>query len=273
MHAIGIVNVNTSQAMTDVIVRAAREVAAPDTTIVGLTPTIGPDSVETHVEAYVSATGVIDAVHRYQTSRAEPNVGQHDESQLGDQHQPKKVDAWIIAGYGDLGKEALQELTDVPVVDITEAAAVAAMAVGDTFGVVTTLDRTTPMIRSRLKQAGLADRCVSITGTGLGVLELGEDPERTRRLVIEKARQALQPNHSGQRAEAICLGCAGMAGQARQLSAVLEVPVIDGVAAAVGQAESLIRQGLRTSRVGTFAPRQPKSLHGFEHLEVQKNQR
>ena len=63
-----------------------------------------------------------------------------------------------------------------------------------------------------------------------------------------------------------------MAGQARRLSEVLGVPVIDGVAAAVGQAESLIRQGLRTSRVGTFAPREHKPLHGFEHLEVQKSQ-
>lgn len=261
MHAIGIVNVNTSQAMTDIIVQAAEEVAAPDTTIIGVTPSIGPASVETHVEAYLSATGVIDAFHRYQSSCDEPH-----------EDQRKRVDAWIIAGYGDLGKEVLQELTDVPVVDITEAAAVAAMAVGDTFGVVTTLDRTTPMIRSRLRQSGLLDRCVSITGTGLGVLELEEDSERTNRRIIETARQALQPNLSGQRAEAICLGCGGMAGQARRLSEVLGVPVIDGVAAAVGQAESLIRQGLRTSRVGTFAPREHKPLHGFEHLEVQKSQ-
>ena len=63
---IGIVNVNTSATMTQTIVDAATAVAAPDTTIVGVTPTIGPESVETHVEAALSQVGVITAVHRRQ---------------------------------------------------------------------------------------------------------------------------------------------------------------------------------------------------------------
>ena len=176
------------------------------------------------------------------------------------------MDAWIIAGYGDQGKEALQELVDVPVIDITEAAAVAAMSVGDSYAVVTTLDRTVPMIRSRLSQAGLIDRCVSISGTGLSVLELEEDEQRTRQIIIEKAAAAL--HRTEHPAESICLGCGGMAGQGPELSKELGVPVVDGVAAAVGQAESLVRQGLTTSRIGTFAPRGPKRLHGFEQLEI-----
>lgn len=246
---LGIVNVNTSATMTQTIVDAATAVAAPDTTIVGVTPTIGPESVETHVEAALSQVGVITAVHRRHTAPITLDT--------------PAIDAWIIAGYGDQGREALQELLDVPVVDITEAAAIAAMAVGDRYAVVTTLDRTVPMIRGRLELAGVHDRCVSVRGTGLGVLELEEDAERTDELILDLAGEALAAG-----AEVVCLGCGGMAGRARELSVELGAPVVDGVTAAVGIAESLVRQGLTTSRVGTYAARSPKRLSGFEELEI-----
>jgi allantoin racemase len=246
---IGIVNVNTSAAMTETIVGAAQTVTAPDTSIVGITPGLGPESVETHLEAALSQVGVITAVQRRHHAPATPDT--------------PAIDAWIVAGYGDEGREALQELVDVPVVDITEAAAIAAMAVGDRYGVVTTLDRTVPMIRGRLQLAGLLDRCVSVKGTGLGVLELDEDPDRTSTLILDLARTALNEG-----AEAVCLGCGGMAGQAPALSRELGAPVIDGVTAAVGIAESLVRQHLTTSRTGTYAPRTAKKLSGFEELEI-----
>lgn len=246
MLRIAIVNVNTSATMTNLMAEAAQAVAAPDTTIEGVTPDIGPESVETHVEGYLSAVGVIDAVNKRHFDSSQP-----------------AIDAWIIGGYGDQGREALQELVDVPVIDITEAAAIAAMSVGDRYAVVTTLDRTTAMIRARLLTAGVLDRCISINGTGLGVLELEKDAQRTDQAIIEKAREALEAG-----AEAICLGCGGMAGRAVELSETLGAPVVDGVTAAVGQAESLVRQKLSTSRIGTYAPRSTKKLTGFESLEV-----
>lgn len=248
MPRIGVVNVNTTSSMTEVIAKAAQAVAAPDTVIEGVTPELGPESVETHVEGYLSAVGVIDIVNKRHFDAAQA-----------------PIDAWIIAGYGDQGREALQELVDVPVIDITEAAAIAAMAVGDTYAVVTTLDRTVPMIRARLQTAGVLERCASIAGTGLSVLELEEDEQRTDEAILAKAREALAAG-----AEAICLGCGGMAGRAPELSRILGAPVVDGVAAAVGQAESLVRQGLSTSRVGTYAPRGPKKLQGFASLEIQR---
>lgn len=243
---LGIVNVNTSESMTRTILRAAQSVAAPDTSLEGITPTIGAESVETHIDGYLSAVGILEAVNR--------------------RHQDKEkaqVDAWIIAGYGDQGKEGVQELVDVPVVDITEASAIAAMAVGDRYAVVTTLDRTTAMIRDRLSIAGLLGHCISIQGTGLGVLELEKDPARTEEIIIQKAQEAVAAG-----AEVICLGCGGMAGLAEKISHTLGIPVVDGVEAAVGQAESLVRQKLKTSRRGTFGPRISKKLPGFEQFYI-----
>src|SRR3546814_20049576 len=77
-------------------------------------------------------------------------------------------DAVIQAGYGEHGREGLQELLDVPVVDITEAAASTAMFLGHRYSVVTSLDRTVPMIEDRLKLAGLDARCASVRASEIG---------------------------------------------------------------------------------------------------------
>ena len=49
------------------------------------------------------------------------------------------------------------------------------------------------------------------------------------------------------------LGCGGMADLGRQLSEAVGLPVIDGVAAAVKLAESLVDLGLTTSKHGDRA--------------------
>ena len=72
-------------------------------------------------------------------------------------------------------------------------------------------------------------------------------PARKRKLDAEIAR-ALDKG-----AEAIVLGCAGMADLAAKLSQKFGVPVVDGVAAAVKQAEALVGLKLTTSRRGSYA--------------------
>ena len=55
--------------------------------------------------------------------------------------------------------------------DITDAAASTAMYLGHKYSVVTTLDRTVPLIEDRLKLSGLYDRCASVRASGLAVLD------------------------------------------------------------------------------------------------------
>ena len=64
------------------------------------------------------------------------------------------------------------------------------------------------------------------------------------------------------RAEAIVLGCAGMAKLARDLSIKHQCPVIDGVGAAVKLGEMLSVLGLKTSKRGGYQSGTPKMLTG-----------
>src|SRR5437899_10654216 len=64
-------------------------------------------------------------------------------------------------------------------------------------------------------------------------------------------------------AEANVLGCAGMADLAQKLSRKFGVPVVDGVAAAVKQAEALAGLKLTTSRRGSYASPGVKKYDGI----------
>ena len=64
-------------------------------------------------------------------------------------------------------------------------------------------------------------------------------------------------------ADAIVLGCAGMADLAQALSVQFGVPVVDGVAAAVKQAEALAALKLTTSRRGAYAMPAAKAYSGL----------
>ena len=232
-----VVNVNTTDSITQAIARQAQSVAAPGTEIIGLTPAFGAESVEGNFESYLAAIAVMDCVMAYD----------------------RPFDAVIQAGYGEHGRGGLQELLDVPVVDITDAAASTAMFLGRAYSVVTTLDRTVPLIEDRLKLSGLWDRCASVRASGMAVLELEASPHKALEAIVRQAELAVIED----KAEVICLGCGGMAGLDERIRQLTGVPVIDGVTAAVTIAESLVRLGLSTSKVRTYATPRPKAIAGW----------
>jgi allantoin racemase len=232
-----VVNVNTTASMTESIAASARSVAAPGTEIIGVTPAFGAESVEGNFESYLAAVAVMDAVARYDGP----------------------FDAVVQAGFGEHGREGLQEMLDVPVVDITEAAGHVASLIGHRYSVVTTLDRAVPLIEDRLLLAGLAARCASVRSSGLSVLQLEEDPAIAVKAIVREAELAVREDH----AEVICLGCGGMAGLDDAVRSATGVPVVDGVTAAVKLAESLVGLGLSTSKVRTYATPRAKRTTGW----------
>jgi allantoin racemase len=232
-----VVNVNTSRSMTDAIAEAAGRHASPGTTVVTLQPYFGAEAVDCNFESYLSAIAVMDRVLAYD----------------------KPYDAVILAGFGEHGRDGLQELIDQPVVEICEASAHVAMMIGRAYSVVTTLQRSVPAIEDRLRLAGLWARCASVRASGMSTLEVDADPEDAVRAIVAEARRAVEADH----AEVICLGCAGMAGLEEAITTELGVPVIDGIGAAVRLAEAVVGLGLKTSKISTYAPPDAKKITGW----------
>jgi allantoin racemase len=222
-----VVNPNTSAAMTDHIVAAARGVAGPGTRIVGSTSVRGVESVETNADEVWGALGVLEQVH----------VGEE-----------RGMSGYVIACFGDTGLAAAKETARGPAVGMTEAALSTAAIVAARFAIVTLPPRTTEMSYRVLRTLGLTNRC-AVRAIDVGVSELVDGSSPVLDAMTAEARVAVQQDG----AEAIVLGCAGLADLVTPLQDALGVPVIDGVAAAVKMVEGLLAQGLTTSRGSTYA--------------------
>lgn len=224
---IRVVNPNSDASMTDVVRAAAQAVAGPGTTISAVQPNDGPAAIESAADA---AFGAVAVAREVVASAADG------------------VDAYVIACFGDTGRDAARALADVPVVGMTEAALMNAALVAYRFAVVTLPVRTIAMAEEVVRHLGLQHRCV-VRGVDLAVGDLHGDGAAVEDLLVAASKRAVAEDG----AEAIVLGCAVLSGVAAAIHRATGVPVVDGVTAGVGLAESLVRQGLRTSSIGTHA--------------------
>src|SRR5262245_3712264 len=234
---LNIVNPNTTAAMTKVIAAAAKRAARPDTVIRAVESAFGPPSIEGAYDDALAVPGLLERIKEGETQGA---------------------DAHVIACFDDTGLDAARALADAPVVGIGEAGFFAAAMLAHRFSVVTTLSRSVPVLENNLLRYGLDRRCASVRACDVPVLELDNPASNARAKVAAEIKRALEEDH----AEAIVLGCAGMADLAFSLSVEFGVPVIDGVAAAVVMAEGLAAIGLRTSKRGGFARPLAKTYSG-----------
>ena len=232
-----VVNPNTSAAMTEKIGIAARAVAAPGTEIIAINPADGPASIEGYYDEVFSAPGLLAEIAKGEAMR---------------------VSAHIIACFDDTALEAARSLASVPVIGIGEAAFHMASLVAHRFAVVTTLSRSIPAIETNLMKYGLASRCAKVRACEVAVLAL-DDPASGASVLISAEIECAKRED---RAEAIVLGCAGMADLAARLAEQHGLPVIDGVASAVKLAEVCSVLGLKTSKIGAYATPQPKLYLG-----------
>jgi allantoin racemase len=167
-------------------------------------------------------------------------------------------DAFVIACFDDTGLEAARCATEAPVIGIGEAAFHMAGLVAEKFSVVTTLSRSIVPIERNLSKYGLIARCARVRAAEVPVLALEDEGSPARERIEAEIARALDEDG----AEAIVLGCAGMADLARALAEKFAVPVLDGVACAVALAESAVRLGLRTSKRNTYAAPRTKAYAG-----------
>ena len=198
----------------------------PDTEIVAANSQDGPASIQGSLDVATCIPGLL------------AEVAQHPD-----------VDAIVIACFDDTGVDAVRTLVDVPVLGIGEAAYHAASMIATKFSVITTLSRSVPGLENNLMRYGLAQKCMRVRATDIPVLKLEEGDLTTLLKIQSEIREAITQDH----AEAIVLGCAGMADLMAQLSEEFGLPVIDGVAAGVTFAEALVNNRLGTSKIGAYS--------------------
>lgn len=138
--------------------------------------------------------------------------------------------AYILACYSDPGLDACRSVTRKPVFGIQEAGVLSAMARADRFGVVAISDRSILRHRLHLRRMGVLDRLAGERALEISVDESARG-EGTFARLLEVGALLI-----GDGAEALVLGCAGLARHRAPLKARLGVPVIDPTQAAVAMA-------------------------------------
>jgi allantoin racemase len=223
MRRIGPIKPNTTQAITEAMAAAAREVAASGTDIVAVTARAGPAAIESYGDEVHAANQVVSVLRE----------------QAG-------LDGYVIACSGDPGLLAAREVTVAPVVGIGEAAFLDATALAPRFAVLATLARAVEQVWRGLAGYGLTARCCPVRSCGVGVLDSGR-PDHLGTL------GAAGQDAVAAGAEAVVLGCGRTSETADPLAAAPGVPGIDGVRAATTLCEGLIQCRLATSKSRTCA--------------------
>jgi allantoin racemase len=218
-----IANANTTEAITEACVAAARAAAGPGTDILGATPAFGPRVISTRAENAIAAHALLETLAGH----------------------AGRVDAVVLAVSHDTALDAARQLMPCPVIGMTEAACLTACLLGAKFAILTL--GHPGAYEELVGRHGLASRCSevrAIPGTPQDVLR---DPALAQQRLLE-AIGALSA-----RADAIVLAGAVLAGMDRLLQPRAEVPLLDGIACAVKMAEMLVALGLPKPATGPFA--------------------
>jgi allantoin racemase len=202
-----LINPNTSQATTDMMVQIAQSAASNNVEVIGATAPQGPSMIVGPAALAASAPQVVEI-----------GVG-----------RAKVVSGIIISAFGDPGIGDLRRAVGVPVVGIAEAAMLVASANGRRFGVATTTPGLVASIDARAAELGLARLYSGTRLTSGDPVKLTADPDR----LVEALRQAVSACIELDKAEAVIIGGGPLGNAAIKLTPMFSIPVIAPIPEAV----------------------------------------
>ena len=144
-------------------------------------------------------------------------------------------DGFVIGCFDDTGIVEARKLTTKPVIGIGQASFHLAVLSHSHFKVLTTLAVSIPVIQKNIEQHGFENFCTEILASGLPVLELEHNHDRS----IEILSQKISRIETKTNQQALILGCAGMTNIIGNLQSKHKITLIDPIMAAARLAPAL----------------------------------
>lgn len=210
-----LINPNSTQAMTDSALAAARA-AAPEIAFEGWTSAGGPPAIEGEADGARAIPPLLELVREVSHAGAE---------------------VIVIACFDDTGLEEARAVASCPVLGIGQASYVMAGLLSGPTAVITTVEAAVPVIEGNIARTGHGGTVRWVSAARVPVLLLEEDPARAGEAFGAAARAL-----PGETANVI-LGCAGAVTIAPALRRHLPLRVIDGVTAAARLCRALVGRG------------------------------
>ena len=221
-----LLNPNTTQSVTDLLLAAGRPAAAAGTELIPLTAARGVPYIATRAEAQIGGAVALEM--------------------LAEHH--RGADGAIIAAFGDPGLMGARELFDIPVVGMAEAAMLTACMLGRRFAIVTFATALGPWYQECVELHGLTGRLAGIRMLDGVFRSISDVQAEKEALLVDLANRAVKEDG----ADVVILGGAPLAGLAEKVADRSPVPVVDQIAAAVKQIEALVTLKPRKATAGTF---------------------
>ncbi|MBB4002042.1 aspartate/glutamate racemase family protein [Aurantimonas endophytica] len=230
-----LVNPNVSVSITQRLAQVARGVAAPGTEITAVTAPRGVPYISCRAEAQLAGAVVLEML-------AEHGAGH---------------DAALIGAFGDPGLWAARELFDLPIVGMAEASMHMAAMLGQRFSIVTFAPALGHWYRDCVEASGLACRLAAIRSLTASFGSLDMVAEEKAEALVRLCEVTVREDD----ADVVVLAGAPLAGLAGQIAHRVPVPLVEQVAAGIGQAEMLVR--LATARGASLRRPAPKTSQGL----------
>ncbi len=220
-----VINPNTAQDTAVAMEKACSEIASPGTTVKSIAIHARPDFVAHKVFSYVDL-----AICTVETVK------------LAIQNS-SDFDGIIIAGFSDVGCDAIKEMLDIPVLGIAETSYHIAALVSHRFSVLTGTDKWTPPKDDYVRAMGIEAKVASFRA--YSEWTDNDDLETIKNRLLCVARKCIQDDG----AEAIILGGGPLVGYGKLIEQELGIPVIDPTLATFKFMEAMLDIGLKHSKI------------------------
>jgi allantoin racemase len=225
-----IINPNTAQDTAEKMQAECRKIASPDTKVdatnIQARPGFSSYKVFSYVDLSICTVETIKIAWK----------------------KRKDYDGMIVAGFSDVGVDAMKEILDIPILGIAEASYHLASLLGHRFTVLTGTSKWTPPKHDYVRALGIETKAASFRA--YSEWEDNDSFEALKARLIKVAKQAIDEDW----AEVIILGGGPLVGYGKLLEAELGIPVIDPTLATFKLMESLIELGHSHSKVRRWKP-------------------
>lgn len=231
-----IINPNTSSAITRLVLERARSLY-PKKNFVAVSGRFGARYISSRTASVMAAHAALDAYAEHR----------HDKS------------AVLLACFGDPGLLALREIAKVPVVGLAEAACSDAHALYGRFAIVTGGERWVPMLWEFLDLVGLKAHCVGIRCVTKTGGQIAEDPAAAHAELLAACEACINVD----RADAVILAGAGLAGLADMMAPALQKPILCSVEMGIDAVVAASERLFNKTDTGSFALPPPVETIGI----------
>jgi allantoin racemase len=230
-----ILNPNTTEEVTSLMLDVGRAVASPGVEVDAITAPRGFPYIASRAEAQIGGAVALEMLAETQG----------------------RFDAAILAAFGDPGLFGARELFDFPVIGVSEAAMLTACMLGGQFLIVTFASALCGWYCVAMHR--LESRCASVVALDRSFGSLEDARETNWPALVDLANEAIAERD----ADVAILAGAPLAGLATRARDLICVPVVDPVAAAVKQAEALIALQTIKASLSSFRRPAPKATAGL----------